>query len=384
MGKFRELVLKNSRYIVPVGYSLIRNIRVENSPLRSSSDMPSIFSHETLNLKVSKSSPSLRGILYFFLSLPLVLLAAEIVARSPLGSSLPAPSVNADSFLFDAKIYSLEQQVRRNGGLDCLFLGSSVANVDINPEVVEQVYLEQTGETIHCFNLGLPAMTIENATAIADAAIARFQPKVIFYTILSRDIDHVTASVNFIEQSNWLKFNRGKDSLNGWLVNHSYAWRYFLTWRYWLVTPNRAKMDSETIFLTPKGFQPAQGINDPYPENQTMTPERLMQIWDDPGHAQVVNDFLALQQKGVTLVFIEGPVYRDPNANTWPAYEADYIPPLQSLLETGGVPFWRTDAIAVQIQKPNWYDWLHLNSQGAVTFSQWLGEVMAENKNLFK
>lgn len=346
--------------------------------------MPFIFSRETLQLKLSKSSPLLRGILYFLLTIPIIILTAEIVARSPLGNLLPAPSVYADSFLFDAKIFALESQVRRDGRLDCLFIGSSVANVDIDPAIIEQVYRERTGKSIHCYNLGLPAMTIENATALADASIARFHPKVVFYAILSRDIDHVTASANFIEQSDWLKFNRGKDSLQGWLVNHSYAWRYFLTWRYWLVTPNRAKMDSETIFLTPKGFQPAQGINDPYPENQTMTPERLTRIWDDPNHAQVVNDFLALRQKSVTLVLIEGPVYRDPNANTWPAYTSNYLPTLQSLLKTSGVPFWRTDEISVQIPKPHWYDWLHLNSQGAVTFSQWLGEQLADNEQLFK
>jgi len=346
--------------------------------------MHPIFSRKTLHIKISKSSPLLRGILYFLVTIPIVLLAAEIVARSPLGNLLPAPSVNADSFLFDAKIYALEGQVRRDGGLDCLFLGSSVANVDIDPEIVERVYLEQTGEPIHCYNLGLPAMTIENAAALADVAITRFHPKVILYTILSRDIDHTVASADFIEKSGWLKFNRGKSSLHGWLVNHSYAWRYFLTWRYWLVTPNRAKMDSETTWLTSKGFQPAQGINDPYPKNQTMTPERLTQLWDDPGHAQVVKDFLALQKKDVKLIFIEGPVYRDPNTDTWPAYETSYLPPLQRLLETGGVPFWRTDAIAVQIPKPHWYDWLHLNSQGAVTFSQWLGEQLVENAWLFK
>ena len=94
--------------------------------------MHPIFSRKTLHIKISKSSPLLRGILYFLVTIPLVLLAAEIVARSPLGTILPAPTVNADSFLFDAKIYALEGQVRRDGGLDCLFLGSSVANVDID------------------------------------------------------------------------------------------------------------------------------------------------------------------------------------------------------------------------------------------------------------
>lgn len=353
------------------------------------SAMPSLFKSETLQLKITKSSPFIRGFLYFLLTILLVLLGAEIVAPSQLGTILPAPSVNADSFLFDAKIHALESQVRREGGLDCLFMGSSVTNSGIDPEIIERIYREQTGQRIDCYNLGLPAMTIENATALTDAVITRFHPKVVIYTVLTRDIDHAVASADFIEESDWLKFNRGEPSLNGWLVNHSHAYRYFLTWRYWLVVQNRNKMREETMYLTAKGYQPAVGIRDPYPANLTMTPNRLSRLWNNPRRAQAVEDFLALQERGVRIVFVEGPTYREPGTDAaaleaLQAYEHDYIPNLQKLLEAGGVPFWRTDLVIGGIPKPHWYDWLHLNSQGAITFSQWLGERLAENKWLFQ
>jgi hypothetical protein len=351
--------------------------------------MPSPFSHETLDLKISKSSPLLRGILYFLLTIPLILLTAELVARSPLGNLLPAPSVQADSFLFDAKIYALEQQVRRDGGLDCLFIGSSVTNSDVDPVIVEQIYQERTGETIHCYNLGMPAMTIENATALAEVVIARFHPKVIIYPVLSRDISHLVATADFIEKTDWLKTNRGQPSLKGWLVNHSYSYRYFLTWRYWLVTDNRSKMKSEVLWLTPKGFQPAAGIRDPYPANLTLTPKRLSEVWTDPSREPALVEFLALQQKTVRIVLVEGPVYRDPSMYTatdpnWQIYENKYIAPFQQIADENGVSFWRSDTVSAHVPKPQWYDWIHLNSEGAVPFSQWLGEQLAENAWLFK
>lgn len=345
--------------------------------------MPPIFSRETLTL----SKSSLRGILYFFLTIPIVLLVAEIVARSPLGDLLPAPSVNADSFLFDAKIYQLEKQIQRDGTLDCLFLGSSVANSDVDPFVVEKIYHEKTGETIHCYNLGLPALTLENATPIAEAAIARFHPKVIIYAILPRDVNDVIANVNYLEKIDWVTFHRGAPTLKGWLVNNSHGWRYFLTWRYWLTIPNRAKMQEETRWLTSKGFQPAMNVREPYIENLTMTPERLCEAWDDPRQAAAVERFLALQHKGVRIVFIEGPAYHEPDASdseTWLAYETEYIPTLLQILDAHQVPFWRTDSLAVQIPKEHWYDWLHLNQHGAATFSQWIGVIMAENRTVFK
>lgn len=345
--------------------------------------MSSIFSRKTLIL----SRPSLRGMVYFLLTLPMVLLAAEIAARSPLGSRLPAPSVQADSFLFDAKIYQLESQMRRDGQLDCLFLGSSVANSDIDPLIVEQVYHAQTSETIHCYNLGLPAMTIETATAIAEAAIERFRPRVIIYTILPRDVHDTIANVEYLAQTDWVQYNRGRPSLNGWLVNHVYGWRYFLTWRYWLLIPNRLKMAEETRHLTAKGYQPALNVREPYIENLTMTPARLRQAWDDPRQRQAVETFLALQQTGTAIIFLEGPAYHESDssdAETWRAYDGEYLPSLIQILEEAQIPFWRTQTLAKQIPKEHWYDWLHLNQHGAVTFSQWLGEMMAKNTRLFE
>ncbi len=351
--------------------------------------MPPLFSRKTLQIKPAKSSPLLRGMLYFLLTLLIVIFGAEIVARSPLGNLLPAPSVGADSFVFDAKIYALEGQVRRDGKLDCLFIGSSVANTGVDPAIIEAIYKERTGDEIHCFNIGLPAMNVENAIRLSDALIERFAPRVIFYTVLSRDIEDTRYTTETVDQSDWLKYNRGEPSSNGWLVNHSYAWRYYLTWRYWLVIPNRQKMEAETGFLSPKGFQPAQGIRIPYPANLTMSPKRLSEVWSDPTREQALRLFLARQRKGVKIVLIEAPFYRDPSDSPTveaarQIYETKYLAVLQQIANSNGVPLWRTDALSAQIPEPHWYDWVHLNSKGAVTFSQWLGERLAENEWLFK
>jgi hypothetical protein len=323
--------------------------------------------------------------LLFFLTIPLVLLAAEIVARSPLGTILPAPSVNADSFLFDAKVYALEQQVRRDGRLDCLFIGSSVANVAIDPQTVEREYYQHTGETIHCFNIGYPAMTVENAAAFADTIISRFSPRLIVYTFIPRDLTDATYTVDFLEKSPWFKSNDTRPSIAGWLVNHSYAYRYYLTWRYLLVRENRAKRLDEIQNLTDQGFQPVAGVRDPYPEKITLTPEYLSQVWSTPHPQQAIERLITLQSKDVRILLVEAAIYKDSkSASLWDAYEREYIPPIERLASEHGIPFWRTDLVSVQIPQPHWYDWLHLNSQGALTFSQWLGKQLAENEQWFK
>lgn len=346
-----------------------------------------LFPRNTLDVKLTGSSLFLRGMLCFLLTIPLVILLAEVVARSPLGLILPAPSVQADDFLFDAKIFMLERQFRQHGRLDCLFLGSSTSNSDINPDLVEGIFLERTGESIHCFNLGIPALTLKNGTAIAEAIITRFHPRVLIYALLPRDINDLTANVNHLEKIDWVNYNRGEPSLNGWLVNHSHAWRYFITWRYWLTPKNRDKMADDTRWLTAKGFQPAQGVRDPYIPNNTMKPERLTGALADAERVQILERFLALQEQGVTIVLLEGSAYHEPDGSDyaiWQAYDEVYLPTLLGILEPHDIPFWRSEAVSIGIPKPDWYDWLHLNDAGAAIFSEWLGGQMADNAQLFR
>ena len=350
--------------------------------------MPSIFSRDTLHLAPSKSSPLLRGLILFLVSIPIVIAFVEVAARTPLGNLFPAPSVAADSFIFDKKLYLLESQFRRDGTIDCIFIGSSIANADVDPAVIEKIYRERTGESLRCFNFGFPAMTVENATALGEAVIARFHPKVLIYPMLSRDIDHVAASADFIETSTWTRYQRGLDrSITGWLVNHSYTYRWYLTWRYWLNIPNRSKIATEVTFLSQKGFQPATGINDPYPQNVTMTLNRLTGMWSAKSRVKAMSRFFALKNSGTRIVLVEGPVYYDPadatSLTAKTAYEEKYIAPLADMAKAQGVLFLRTNGIAAQIPKAHWYDWLHLNIEGAATFSQWLGEQLAENASLF-
>jgi len=118
-----------------------------------------------------------------------------------------------------------------------------------------------------------------------------------------------------------------------------------------------------------------------------MTPERLRGVWNDPGRAQAVERFLALREKGVTIVLLEGAAWHEADgsdAETWRMYQSDYLPTMLEILAANDIPFWRTEAVSIQIPRSDWYDWLHLNSAGAETFSLWLGGLMAENAELFK
>lgn len=295
----------------------------------------------------------------------------------------PPPSVEADSFLFDQKVYDLEQQVRRDGGVDCIFIGSSITNNGIDPAAVERAYHERTGETIHCFNFAYPAMNVENAVFFTHAVIAKFHPRLIVYTFIPRDLTDVEYTVDFIEASPWFQVHSPEP--RPWLVNHSYAYRYYLTWRYWLVNANRQKRLDEIVHLTDKGFQPAIGIRDPYPERINMTEDYLATVWQEPRTQRALEALLAHQTDEVSILLVEGAIYNDGvSVSLFYAYERDYIAPLQHILAADGVPYWRTNEITATIPQAQWYDWFHLNGPGAETLSEWLGHMLAENRELLQ
>jgi hypothetical protein len=343
----------------------------------------SMFSRATLQAHVSRSSPFVRGSIYFFLSLVLMIVAAEIVARSALGDQLPAPSVQADSFLLDAKIYRLEQQVRRDGQLDCVFIGSSVTNSDIDPRTVERVYHERTGETIHCFNLGEPAMTAANAKAFADAVVARYSPRLVIYTFIPRDVIQAKNNLDFVQGTPW--FEVPPSRVESWLIQNSYAYRYFQTWRYLLLAPNRVKRRAEVQNLTASGYQPNYDIREPYPETINLSTDLVTGIWKTDYSARVLQSLISAAKPSTHILLIEGPIYRDAGAvEVWTAYDTNYLPGMELFAQQNHVLYLRSNAISSTIPKQDWYDQLHFNDGGAQAFSAWLGRMLAEQRALFQ
>ncbi len=345
--------------------------------------MNSIFSPHTYQLKTLHKTALARGILAFIVLVLALALVIETAARL---FYLPAlfPSLGSDSFLFDYKIYALENQFRRESQLDCLILGSSVANGNLDPDLLATVYQQETGETIRCFNLGIPALTVETAIPIAKAAIQRYSPKVLLFILIPRDLVDREYTVEHLAQNPWVTSRSPAD----WLIVHSYSLRYFLTWQYWQNPSNRAKMVEETNTVSSRGYSKVEGVRDPYPPDWLMDADSLQKVWQDPKTIPTLETLLALRQNGPQLIVIEAPAYSvafpDSASPAWQLYEQDYLTKLAQYLAQKDVLFWRVTEITGQIPRPDWYDWLHLNTRGAKTFSAWVGHKLTEYQNLFK
>jgi hypothetical protein len=301
-------------------------------------------------------------------------LMAEIVARTPLGYKLPPPSVGADSFEFDTKVYYLEQSIRQRGSLDCLIIGDSMTNNGPDPRLFEEAYRAKTGSSIHCFNFGLPAMFLDATGPLAEALVRRFQPKLLIVILSARNFEEsVDFPIRYVGSSDWSRYNLGKPSLRGWAVNSLYGYRYALSMKYWLTPSNRESFSDTWRMITPEGFSPANGFG----EQRELDPEPPEFQRTYPPAQAGFDRLLELPRKGVSVLIVDAPIRPDIYSAWQASYFEPYIEYMHDTLTPQGIPFWLTRQISNSIPADGWYDIQHVNENGVPLFSTWLGEQLA-------
>lgn len=301
-------------------------------------------------------------------------LVTEVVARTPLGYYVPPPSVGADSFEFDTKVYYLEQSIRQRGSLDCLIIGDSMTNNGPEPRLIEDAYRTKTGSSIHCFNFGLPAMFLDATGPLAEALVNRFQPKLLIVILSARNFEEsVDFPIRYVGSSSWSQQNLGNPSLPGWAVNSLYGYRYGLSLKYWLTPSNRESFSDTWRMITPEGFSPANGFG----EQRELDPEPPTFQRTYPPAQAGFDRLLELSRKGVSVLIVDAPIRPD----VYSAWETTYFRPytryMQDTLSQHGIPFWLTHDLSARVPAGGWYDIQHVNENGVPLFSTWLGEQLA-------
>lgn len=303
------------------------------------------------------------------------MLIAEVVARTPLGYFLPPPSVGADSFEFDIKVYYLEQSIRQRGDLDCLIIGDSMANDGPDPVLVEEAYQAATGSPIHCFNFGMPAVFLDTSGPLATALVNRFHPRLLIVILSARDFE-LSDSLPFrhVASIDWAKNNLGQSSLRGWAVNSLYGYRYFLSAQYLATPSNRIRFWDTWQTITQEGFTPLYGFGK---QRNINPPGPIFQVTDSGQNG--FNQILELKHDGVNLVVIDAPIRPDYYEAYHDNYFQPYIEYMQNTLGEQAIPLWLTKNLSESIPSDGWYDLQHVNIEGTPMMSTWLGEKLAEN-----
>jgi hypothetical protein len=317
----------------------------------------------------------------------LILLAGicEGLARTTFARSrLLAPGVGGDHARLGAKLAALDRLVEEEGGVDCIFLGSSMAEWGIDPEVFSAAYKAQTGEHIRCFNFALLGMTASEVGIWADLLARDYHPRLLIYPTSARDYSERVAVPVVVTP--WVDYRLGVFSLEGWLVDHSVAYRYYLTYNIWTL-PNypdlaarRAEFESG---MSRYGFYPEPGTIDvsipPDPEDFPLIRRSLADYRVSPEDLEGLKRMAGLRERGTPVLLVEAPLPAT-YMTFFDGGEQDYARFVEAVgghAEAAGVPFWQTLSLDL-IPGDGWADYGHLNQKGAGAFSEWLGTRVGE------
>jgi hypothetical protein len=282
-------------------------------------------------------------------------------------------SVNSNHREFEIKVHLLTTMRDQTGDFDCFFLGSSIVRNGVNPLLFEDAYREQTGEAMHCFNLGIDGSGEMAGVMVSKWIIEDYDPALLVFGISPRL--HTRIDKAEVAQLPWMRYRNGEFSWEGWLLDHSTAYRYGIGLVKWL-----SNLQPPATFVSQ--FQNYQGFpNDtrtmklplPPEEQQRLAPSeytlqqgdqrRLEQIMalHDPPHRTVV-----LVEMPVHLVAFDGYPEKRTDYDVWVAEVA-------ALADEYGVLFLPTTTRDLVPDSKHWANFNHLNPAGAAILSAWLG-----------
>ena len=334
---------------------------------------------ENLDLSDTKKLPLWGGVRLFFFLLLIGVLIGELFGRTPIQNYLPPPSVGVDSFEFDLKIAYLERQIEERGELDCLIVGDSMANNGLNPTLIEDSYEAKTGSSLNCFNVGMPALTLDASGPVAEALVNRFEPHLLVFILSPRDfVPKYGKPFRHIATSEWARQNLGDFSLRGWAVNNSYSYRYLLSFQYWLNPSNRTRFIEASSTVSVTGYTPLSGFRTPHQVYSTQDEYTL----DDADALEGLESLLQIQRDGGSVLVIDAPIQADYHTiylENLENYEKMYVSPLKDVFAPLEIPFLLTDKFSLSVPDDAWYDPMHVNTKGVPIFSAWLGEELAKS-----
>jgi len=305
---------------------------------------------------------------------------------------LTSPTMGSNHYHLGNKLALLDADVRKNGPIDCIMMGSSMVDVGFDPDSFQKRYRELSGRDIRCFNFGIDSSSVISTAALAQIVMEDYHPPILILGTDARDyaIPSIEPGPVNILDSSWVKYRQGHFSVEGWLLEHSYLFRYrqhlSQLMQFNFKSTLRSYAPREFPFR-PTGFNPDGRIstyinNPPDPLDTSYEVTYYKNIYSS---YQMLDQNLAALERimeynklGTQVIVVEMPV-SDGLYYFFDNGDADYnrfIARVGDLANLHQVPFWRTEPLD-SIPDNGWSDYNHMNVKGAEIFSIWLGEQVS-------
>lgn len=341
------------------------------------------------NSTLKLESPFGLTILYILPVLIAMLGIVEALSRIRiLHDYLPTPNIGSSHYELNTKLDRLEA-FAEEGNIDCFIIGSSLPSVAFDPDTLSQAFEEQAGHPLRCFNMGLSSFTVSESAFITDVLIEEYHPDLIIYGITLRDFQPDDDPLRTgVLTTPWAQQYLDQKTITGWLTNHSTMYRYYLAFALESSKSiNRAKFQSYYQSVRPNGWRPRDPTSST--PDELVPEDRLDYLtaffdhydFEKAGEDRRSLDHLMEAHRAETdLILVEMPVsevYWDFFPEGYAAYADRFVSPLADITREAGITFIQTNP-EHPFTLDNYYDYHHLNREGAVRFSRLIGEQIGQ------
>lgn len=314
----------------------------------------------------------------------------EIVLRiEPVASALPNSNFGGRHEQLETQFARLDHVVAQEGPVDCFLLGDSLVWLGVDPEAFQNAYKDATGQSLHCFNFGVSAMPAVAAAQLAGYLVDTYDPKLLIYGVHARNLAVPLSDEEsqIIINNPWFQYRRGTITVSNWIKAQSVIFQNLdyvdtlrrldmrtardpLGWQYRQLHGFDAKARTLLdVDEAPNPEDPDQESGFKWYWNYQIQEENLAAV----RHIAELDD----QERQVIVVVM--PVHTN-FKKFFRHGEQDYARFLSSVEETmaqTGTPFWVLEG-AVTIPTDGWFDYSHLNLDGASVFSAWFGTQVGD------
>ena len=319
----------------------------------------------------------------------LLTVVAEGVARSEAFQvPLTPPTMGSRHYELGYKLVLLNGIARKTGHVDCIMLGSSMVDTGFDPAAFEMGYREMTGRDINCFNFGINASSAASTAALTRIVVENYQPRLLLIGTDARDyaIPREDPDSSVVLNSPWVAYRQGEFSLEGWLLDTSYLYRYrqhlgrLVRFQFKDTLWSNTNLNYEILT---NGFTPLSKVGTfinelPDPQNVSFNVTYYTRIYSSyqmlPENLEGLESIMEYNQSGIRVILVEMPVsdglyyfFGNPTSD----YN-QFLTRVGELATRHHVPFWQTEPLDF-IPDNGWADYSHLNKTGAEIFSTWLG-----------
>ena len=334
------------------------------------------------------SWPGGRRLAFTLLWLVLLVGLAETLVRVPgVQARLPAPSFGITNRQFELTWARLKTFVAEEGQPDCIFIGSSEVLRGIEPLTLAAAYRERTGQEIRCFTFGVRGLDAKNSYDVARLVLQVYRPRLLVFgtDIPSFSPERAEGLRGNLGRHAWLRYRLGDPSLEGWLIDHSAALQAYLPFRYWYwpaFAEQQAEAEKFDIQITREGYgqleRIARSITEPPQPGDTQEEffDLLRNFTLSEEQLDSLDSILELRSE-VGVLVVEMPLHRT-FFHFFGNGRADFDRGLQAMrdrIAPTHVEFIETTDLQL-ISDDGWANRNHLNTQGALILSRWLGEQM--------